>query len=333
MFKFNKLTSIFKDAKLQEAFEVDGFVIVDFYTDEELAEVRSLYKRLHENKGPGFFPSTYSADKNYRETIDLELKRIGQRRFNELLEDYQVINGCYIVKQPGEDSYLHIHQDMTLVDEREFVGINIWTTTIDLTDSNGVLYALPGSHRFYPTYRGHTIPGFYDPIQEEIKDYMVPFYLKAGQALIFDQSIIHFSPPNLSDEIRIVTNVFITQKNARFLTCYHEKDNPEFINKVELFEQELGFMTKSEQFGKDIYGRPTMGKSLGLVDYNFPCLTIEQLENQFGKKRLRNHTPTKKTVAPINVDADAIIDSKKSFWEVYTPINILREIKYRLTGN
>jgi hypothetical protein len=341
MFTFPKMKKVFRDAAMQEEFEKNGFVIVDFYTSEEVEEVKALYHKLHPKDEEGFFPSTFSKDKNYRETTDSELRRIGDRRFNELLMDFQVINGSFIVKSPGQDSYLHVHQDMTLVDESEFTGINIWTTTVDLTDSNGVLYALPGSHRFYPSYRGHTLRGFYDGIQEEIKDYMTAYYLRAGQAVIFDQSIIHFSPPNLGDQIRIVSNVYFTHKEARFLICYHKKNDSEWMNRVELFEQDMSFMTNYEQFGANIYDRPRMGKSLGLVHYDFPELTIDELESRFGKRRLREFTPTKKVELPSVEEAsvqtqgrdEVTTKEKLPFWKVYTPSNVVKEIKYRLSAN
>jgi len=339
MFEFpQNMKRIFKSPQMQEEFEREGFVVVDFYTPAQVEELTNLYHQLHPKDEVGFFPSVYSKDKTYRETTDSELKRIGQKRFDELLMDYQIINGSFIVKAPGQDSYLHVHQDMTLVDETEFTGLNIWTPLIDLTDENGVLYILPGSHRFFPTYRGHTLRGFYDSIQEEIKDYMTPYYLKAGQAVIFDQSIIHFSPPNTGNETRIVSNVYFTHKDVRFLICYHDKQNIEWKNKVELFEQDLSFMTNYDQFGANIYDRPRMGKSLGIVAYDFPELTLESLENRFGKKRLRKNTPTKK-VQEFTAETESSNEpfesttNKKPFWEVYTPVNVLKEIKYRITGS
>jgi hypothetical protein len=339
MFTFPKIKKVFRDESTQTEFEKNGFVVVDFYTAEELKEIKQLYHSLHPKDEEGFFPSTFSKDKNYRETADSELQRIGDTRFRELLKDFQIINGSFIVKSPGQDSYLHVHQDMTLVDESQFTGINIWTTTVDLTDENGVLYILPESHRFYPTYRGHTLRGFYDGIQEEIKDYMTPYYLKAGQAVIFDQSIIHFSPPNLGNEVRIVSNVYFTHQDARFMICYHDKENPEWKNRVELFEQNRSFMTNYEQFGANIYDRPKMGKSLGLVSYDFPELTIADLENKFGMQRLRETTLTKKATAATEVKVALHSNEEKGeqvilpFWKVYTPLNVLREIRYRITGN
>ncbi|MEY3501561.1 MAG: hypothetical protein RL308_3234 [Bacteroidota bacterium] len=322
MFTFKSMKRVFRDPVMHSDFEKNGFVVVDFYTNESLNEVKSLYSEMHSGVQTDFFPSAYSDDKNYRNTIDRELTRIGQPKFDELFTDYQVMNACFIVKQSGKDSYLHVHQDMTLVDESEYVGINIWTTTIDLTPENGVLYLLPGSHRFLPTYRGHTLPGFYDPIQEEIKDYMQPLYLKAGQAIIFDQSIVHFSPPNLSNDIRIVSNVFITHRDAKFQICYHDKNDSAYSGKVEIFEQDATFMTNYEQFGNEIYARPKQGKTLGFYDYNFPELTIEQLENKFDKVRLRFSTPTK-------IEKD-ILQNKLPLWQIYSPLNILREVRFRI---
>src|ERR1700733_6208913 len=101
---------------------------------------------------------------------------------------------------------------------------------------------------------------------------MQPVYLKAGQAIIFDQSIIHFSPPNISNQIRITTNIYFTHKTSEFQICYWNK---EFGNKVEIFEEDDSFMTNFEQFGENIFDRPKVGRSIGLVDYNFPKLTPE----------------------------------------------------------
>lgn len=325
MFSFQPIKRIFRDFDLQNQFEKDGYVIVNFYTDDKLNEVIKLYDEMHTSVQSGFFPSSYAEDKAYRSKIDAELKSIGLQKLDEIFIDYQIMNGCFIVKQPNSDSYLHVHQDMTLVDESLFAGINVWTTTTDLTPDNGVLYLLPGSHRFFPTYRGHTLPGFYDPIQEEIKDYMLPIYLKAGQAIIFDQSIVHFSPPNNSDKIRIATNVFIAHKEAKFRICYHDKNDEKYRGKVELFEQESSFMTDYEQFGKNIYNRPSQGKSLGLFEYNFPVLTIEELENKFGKKKLRTSTPTK-----IIITSSSNQNVKRKLWEVYTAKNIFLELRNRI---
>ncbi|MEZ4953329.1 MAG: phytanoyl-CoA dioxygenase family protein [Saprospiraceae bacterium] len=280
MFKFPKMLPVFKDSQLQAEFEENGFVTIPFYTPEEIERLTKLYHDLHPKDEKGFFPSTFSKDKNYRTTADREIRSMGQRSIGQYLKDYKVVGGSFIVKSPGPESIMNVHQDMTLVDESKYSGINIWCPLIDLNDKNGVLYILEKSHRIFPTYRGATIPDIYDKTREEIKQYMQPLFLKAGEAVIFDQSILHYSPPNLSDKIRIVTNIFFTHQDAAFRIAYFNKN--EFKGQVELFEQDDNFMIDFEQFGHNIFDRPKIGKSLGLIDYDFPEITPELLQEKYG---------------------------------------------------
>jgi ectoine hydroxylase-related dioxygenase (phytanoyl-CoA dioxygenase family) len=283
MFTFPKMRKVFKDEAQQAHFAEYGYVVVPYYNAAEIAELKQLYQNLHPVDEQGFFPSTFSKDKHYRQTADSEIRRVGGRSIEKYLTDHQVVCGSFIVKSPGPESVMQVHQDMTLVDESEFTGINIWCPLVDLTETNGVLYVLKGSHRLVPTYRGSTIPGIYDDVQEEIIDFMEPLFLKAGEAVIFDQSIIHYSPPNLSEEIRIVTNTYFTHREARFQTAYCDPENRP--GQVELFAQDDNFMTDFEQFGENIFDRPKIGESLGWVDYTFPKLTLADLERTYEKPK------------------------------------------------
>jgi hypothetical protein len=287
MFEFPKMQRMFRDESHQEQFEQNGFVVLPFYSPEEIAELNQLYASIQPKEYEGFFPSTFSNDKNYRTQADLEIRRIGQRSIEKYLTDVKVMCGCFIVKTPVPESAMCVHQDMTLVDESKFTGINIWVPLIDLNDENGTLEVLPRSHRLFPTYRGPSIPGIYYDCNDEVKKYLVKVYPKAGEAIFFDQSIIHFSEANRSGKVRIVTNTYFTHKEATFRICYWQND---YGDKVEVFEQDEKFMTDFEQFGANIHDRPKIGKSLGLKDYNFPKLNADLLARQYapqGKKGMK----------------------------------------------
>ena len=276
MFQFPEhMKRVFKDPYNQQGFEENGFIKIPFYNAEEIDYLNQLYEDLHPKEETGFFPSTFSKDKEYRQKTDEEIRRVGHRSINEHLQDITVVCGSYIVKYPGPESVMGVHQDMTLVDESEFTGINIWCPLVDLNDENGVLYVLPKSHRIFPTYRGSSIPNIYDEVFEELKPKMIPLFLKAGEAVFFDQSIIHYSPPNTSNQKRVVTNTYFSHKDVRFRSAYYPKET--HPDKIELFEQDMSFMTNFEQFGDNIFDRPKVGKSLGLVDYNFPKIDLENL--------------------------------------------------------
>lgn len=285
MFEFSKMKVVFKDASLQEQFEKDGYVIVDFYNEQEIQEATDLYYRIHPKDEKGFYPATYSFDKRFRDEMDKGLKEIGSRSINNYLTDIKVVCASYIVKNSGPDSGMSIHQDMSLVDESKYTGINIWVPLIDLSVTNGTLFILPGSHRIFPTYRGSSIREFFSDVMDEMIDYLHPVFVKAGQAVIFDQSIIHYSPPNYSDEIRIVTNTYFCHKDTEFRTYFWDNTTEEKF--VEGFVQDDNFMLDYEQFGANLTKRPTIGKSLGLIPYNFPRIDKAFLENRFQKTDAR----------------------------------------------
>lgn len=293
MFQFpDKMLKVFKDDQLQASFEENGYVIVPFYQEDDMNELEACYNQLHPGNEKGFFPSTFSNDKDYRTIADKEVRRIGQKYIDHYCENIRVVCGSFIVKHPGQESGMCVHQDMSLVDESRYTGINIWVPLVDLTVENGALFVLPKSHRIFPTYRGSSIPEFFSPVMEEIIDYLVPVTIPAGHAVFFDQSIIHFSPPNYSGKRRIVTNTYFTHKDAEFRTYFWDKKTS---GQLEAFEQDKDFMLNFEQFGQNIHDRPKVGKSLGLVDYRFPEITLDFLEQNFKKtnaiQMVRNVVP------------------------------------------
>lgn len=285
MFQFpNQMLQVFKDDKIQASFEENGYVILPYYEQKDMEALIKLYDRIHPENEKGFFPSTFSSSKDFRTQGDQEIRRIGKKYIDRYCQDIRVVNGAFIVKYPGKESGMCVHQDMSLVDESRFTGINIWAPLIDLTIKNGALFILPKSHRLFPTYRGSSIPEFFSPVMDEMIDYLEPVTLRAGEAVFFDQSIIHFSPPNYSDDKRVVTNTYFTHQDAEFRTYYWDGKTE---GKVEEFEQDKDFMLDFEQFGQNIHDRPKVGKSLGLTDYNFPLIDTDFLDKHYKKTNAR----------------------------------------------
>lgn len=279
------MLQVFRDAAVQESFEKNGYVILPFYNEAEMEELRRLYHELHPQSEQGFFPSTFSGDKEYRSVADREIRRLCTRAMNEYLDNIKVVCGAFIAKNPGPESGMCVHQDMSLVDESKYTGINIWVPLTDLSVQNGTLFVLPGSHRLFPTYRGSSIPEFFEDVNTDLIDYLVPVEIKAGDAVFFDQSIIHYSPPNYSDAVRIVTNTYFTHRDAVFMTYYHDKQN--HGNRVEAFRQSDTFMTDFDQFGSNIHDRPRVGESLGLRPYDFPKIDRAFLDARFPRTNAR----------------------------------------------
>ncbi|MFT4600102.1 MAG: ectoine hydroxylase-related dioxygenase (phytanoyl-CoA dioxygenase family) [Arenicella sp.] len=271
--------SIFKKAKDTEEFAEKGFVVVPFLSSDEVVNLLGNYKQFYPNGVKGFHTTTFENDVKHREGVDLAIQKVCGSHIENIFKNYQIFFSSFIVKAPGKESELIVHQDMTLLDEMKYSGINIWCPLIDLTTENGAIHVLPKSHRLFKTYRGSSIPDIYDGVVDEVKSVLEPLYLKAGEAVIFDQSIIHYSPPNISEVERPVINTFVAHEDADIRICYWDKEN--HPTSIEVFEQKKDFFDKFENFGHDIFNRPTIGKSLGHYPYDFPKLSREKIEQEY----------------------------------------------------
>jgi hypothetical protein len=133
------------------------------------------------------------------------------------------------------------------------------------------------------------------------------------------RSIIHFSPPNFSNKIRIVTNTYFTHQETKYRTYFFDKEKHQ--NQLEAFEQDDDFMTNFEQFGANIHDRPKVGKSMGLVDYNFPRINAAFLEQHYQKTNAReliNSVLPKEKTNEVLLEqslAETKSPEKKSFWK------------------
>jgi hypothetical protein len=292
MLNFDHKAKVFKDKAMQDRLNNDGFVVLDFLNAAEVQQLNEFYGSAHPQGVSGFYTSTFSKDTWYRSEVDKTIRTVMKRGLDTYFENYRVHCGSFIVKGNDEKSALKMHQDMTLVDESVYTGINIWIPLVDLTEENGAIEMLPRSHRLFKTYRGASLPDIYDGIEAEVHKVMKPCYLKAGQAIVFDQSIIHYSPANRSAQPRPVINTFITHKDAGIQICYWDKNRRDAI---EIFEQDPDFMINFQNFGHDIFSRPSIGRSKGFVPFDFPKINHSLLEQEYGLKPENVPTPVKTT--------------------------------------
>lgn len=281
MLNYDHKAIVFKDQANQKKLNDEGFVILDFLTADEVAHLSHFFAQTHPQGVNGFYTSTFSKDTSYRKAVDDEIRRIMQRGLDHYFTNYRVHCGSFIAKGADEKSKLKLHQDMSLVDESIYTGINIWIPLVDLNAMNGAIEILPRSHRIFKTYRGASLPDIYDGVEPLVHSYMKPLYLKSGQAAVFDQSIIHYSPANQSGKVRPVINTFVTHKDASIKICYWDKVRK---NEIEIFDQEDDFMVNFQNFGHDIFSRPSIGRSAGFVPFDFPKLSAGILADEYGEK-------------------------------------------------
>lgn len=266
---------IFKSEAHQTLFDKQGFIVLPFLTADEVAELDQLFDELHPNlNSGGFFSGSYSSDIDYKKKASDEIVKKFSRAYSELFIDYTPFGGAFLYKVPGVNSELAAHQDWTIVDEIKNVALNCWVPLCDVTKQNGALSILPGSHYDnFNVIRAPTLPFFFSGNDDLVLQQLVPMEVKAGTAVILNQSVIHYSPPNNSNAIRKAITAGVKSAGAQMYFHYRVPDKDE----LEVFEMNDDFLISFKDFGNDIGKRPYLGKSIGFMPYKFPMLTREEV--------------------------------------------------------
>ncbi len=268
---------IFKNTEHQTLFDKQGFIVLPFLNTEEVRELNKIFDQLHSDlESSGFFSGSYSSDFNYKKKASDEIVRNFSRSYETLFTDYTPFGGAFLFKVPGANSELAAHQDWTIVNEKKFVALNCWIPLCDITIENGPLMILPGSHfKNLNVLRAPTLPFFFSGEDKMVVDELEPMLVKAGTAVILNQSVIHYSLPNLGNTVRKAITAGVKSKDAQMF--FHYKDVSSDKNELEVFEEEDDFLLRFQNFFEEISQRPKNGKSIGFIPYTLPQLKGKEL--------------------------------------------------------
>lgn len=270
---------IFHDDKLQATFERAGYVIVDLLNATDVAELAALHdSREMDGRDAPYTFTAASRDIEYRRQMCEGIKAILRPRLNQFLDRCRPLMGNFFCKPPNNDiSQIEMHQDWSFVNESKHHSLSAWCPLTDATEENGGLAVVPGSHKLNNRPRGlvYAFPyAEFEPLLAE--KYSKHLTVMAGQAVMFYQSLFHWSKPNRSQERRLAAACSVAPEESRVV--FPHPDDERHPGKVELFEVE----------GEDFFSRFMLGErpegipSLGLIDSRPATLSEEILERELG---------------------------------------------------
>jgi hypothetical protein len=278
----HQVPDIFMDASLQESFNKQGFLLHDFLTKEEVKRLTTLFHEWHAELPDGRFMSdSYSSNLELKRRASEQITAIFLPHFRELFKDFAPFGSSFLYKTPGKESALAPHQDWTIVDETKALALNIWVPLCDTNTENGTLHVLPGSHAHILPLRAPTLPFFFSGAEEVLMPYLIPLSVQAGQAVILNQRLVHYSSPNLSDKVRIAITSGVKTRDQPMVFYYKDPDKPEDV--LECYRQQDDFLISFQNFFEDIRKRPHLGEYLGETAYALPRFEGQQLADLLDK--------------------------------------------------
>lgn len=346
------MRTIFKNEELQSQFSKDGFVVLPLLQKEEVESLLNYYQNQEfDNKiEAGFHISLDNQNEDLVKEVGSKIKEVLVPKTADLLDDCKIFTASYVIKEPGLQNIVPPHQDWTFVDESQFCSATVWTALVDVTEKNGALGVIRGSHKIFDHKRSSPSPQSKSPLSDHVFT-LFPFVdvieMKAGESLIFDNRLIHASPPNLSDQTRIAVGIGITQSEAQlkhfyqhpssgkleeydvdenFYTWFNNKrlsdlfdsgKSPEGLNKVGEIERVVPDLSKDEmealvsKLDGVQYNRPFMARLAKLFNYSLDGEKKQEVEE---------------------LEEVEVWKDERSFLQKYSPGNIARELAWRMKG-
>ena len=231
---------VFKDDKLQRQFEENAYCIVPLLNATEVKQLENIYFENRVDEQASVEITIKNPDYELNKKIRDASASVILPRINGYLDNYRLLHSGFIAKIPGKPSAIKLHQDSTFVDEAQFAALNIWCPLTDVDEKNGALYIVEHSNRFFPGLRGQPFKEFdFNSIGDEvIAKYGKILPMRAGEAVIYDTSLLHYSKPNITSNLRLVCNAIVAPGEAQ--TFYYHFNNQEMI--LEQYEIDGDFL-------------------------------------------------------------------------------------------
>ncbi len=214
---------VLRDPAYEKIFQEEGYVEIPFLSQEEVELLKQKFFDLMPTSGGNITASdtgveggeiTYDftfIDKNieYKKAVFDEITKIFMPHVKKWLADYRPLIANYIRKKTAGGE-VPLHQNWAFADERKVTTVSIWCPLVDSNVENGTLQMVPRSQKRFGEVRGPMIPWELDSIKHDIiEQCLVPCNVKAGNAVVLDDSIVHYSAINKTNDLRLTIQLIL----------------------------------------------------------------------------------------------------------------------------
>jgi ectoine hydroxylase-related dioxygenase (phytanoyl-CoA dioxygenase family) len=249
---------VFRDPSLQQQFDAEGYIMIKgFLSQEEVAALKQAYFDLLPESGGALtadesdFKSksaiTYDftfIDRNweYKQKVFDVISAAFVQHYDPLLADYTPIIANFIRKEE-DGGEVPLHQNWAFVDEIKYTSVSIWVPLVPSNRMNGTLEIAPGSHKRFGQFRGPMVPWELEHIKQDIiEEFLVPMDAEAGDAVILDDSVVHYSNINRTDGLRLTIQLILVPKGVP--SIHYHLDREVSPDEVRILEVDRDFYMK-----------------------------------------------------------------------------------------
>lgn len=216
---------MFRKVELQEVMDNSGFCLIDVLDNEAISKLQELYQiSIAPNVDKDFYANHNSQTESAWD-ISQQITSIIDNCFQKVFNDFEFFVAHFSVKRALSHYEFHLHQDWSIVDESKYKSYQVWIPLCNVSPENGSLYLIKNSHKALPLPRSNTLGIPIVQADDILKKYTISTYLATGQAVVFQNNVLHGSYPNNSDADRVGIIVNIIEKNAPTIFFHFENNN------------------------------------------------------------------------------------------------------------
>lgn len=275
------MRTVFTDKQMQNEFWEKGYIKLKLFSESEISDLNKFYSELHpksrfntQEKNVKYHFTFLDENKDYKHKVFDHISKIIQPKIDTLLNNYEPLIINFVQKEPGLGE-VPIHQNWNFVDETKYVSISIWCPLVDVAEINGTIEVVDKTHKIFRNIiRSPSIPWFFTGYEKHIiNKYCKPIEVKAGEVLIFDDSIIHYSKPNNGTYNRLVIQIIAKPKEVQAKHYYLKKG---FLkNEMQEMDVDKNFFLN---FKYHITEKPEGEIRSKKIDYKLPKINKKRFE-------------------------------------------------------
>jgi hypothetical protein len=231
---------MFRPDGLDATFWSEGWVKLPLLSRTQIDELREGFAGLRPQDG--WDPRTLEGsrcdyhctfldpDRGYRRNSDELVRALLAAPIAEALPGYRILSSNIYVKPPGAGRF-EIHQNWPTIENIDIPTLTVWIPLQDTGFHNGGIRLVPGGHRIFPDIAAASSDRFFDDFESElIETKLQPVELRVGEALFFDDSLLHWSSDNLSDQPRITFQIEMIPMDATSVLWIRDPDDPSYFD-------------------------------------------------------------------------------------------------------
>lgn len=234
------------DEKNEAHFLEKGYALPEAVPEAVLeALLRFTAQRVPDNI-QGFHTTHFSTDSDYKKQIHDGLIDIVNPYLQKILVRHVPVFANFMLKPGGGNNPMPLHADWTYVDEADDFSLSVWIPLTDTVPLNGCIGVIPYSQHLSHAIRGPRIKQAEFPCNETLiaeLGRLIP--LKAGQPLIYDHRLLHYSTANDTPILRPAVNISLVPRGAHMIHYTW----PEGTDRIRRYEvEDPDFFTEYDNF-------------------------------------------------------------------------------------